>query len=79
MSNHRWSRQVSIPRIAINGLGRIRRTVLRITTLRGHYNVVAVNDRAAPEQLAYAFRYDRIHGQYPGQVKVKGDVMEVDG
>tara|TARA_E500000331_G_scaffold68402_1_gene63064 strand:+ start:1203 stop:1364 length:162 start_codon:yes stop_codon:yes gene_type:complete len=53
--------------------------VLRITTLRGHYNVVAVNDRAAPEQLAYAFRYDRIHGQYPGQVKVKGDVMEVDG
>ena len=70
---------MSIPRIAINVFGRIRRTVLRITKLRGYYNVVAVNDLAAPEQLAYAFRYDRIHGQYPGQVKVKGDVMEVDG
>ena len=68
-----------IPRIAINGFGRIGRTVLRIAKLRGHYNVVAVNDLATPEQLAYAFRYDSIHGQYPGEVKIDGDVMEVDG
>ncbi len=67
------------PRIAINGFGRIGRCVTRIAKLRNHYDVVAVNDIATPEQLAYAFKYDSIHGKYPGQVKLQGDVMEIDG
>ena len=70
---------MSAPRIAINGFGRIGRTITRIAKLRGHYNVVAVNDLASPEDLAYAFRYDSIHGIYPGTVTVHDDVMEVDG
>lgn len=70
---------MSVPRIAINGFGRIGRTVMRIAKLRNHYDVVAVNDLASPEQLAYAFRYDSIHGKYPGQVRLNGDVMEIDG
>lgn len=69
----------NVPRIAINGFGRIGRTVMRIAKLRGHYDVVAVNDLATPEQLAYAFRFDSIHGRYPGQVRLDGDVMEIDG
>jgi glyceraldehyde 3-phosphate dehydrogenase len=67
------------PRIAINGFGRIGRTVTRIAKLRGHYDVVAVNDLASAEDLAYAFRYDSIHGIYPGQVKVTDSGLEVDG
>ncbi|XOV85853.1 MAG: type I glyceraldehyde-3-phosphate dehydrogenase [Pseudomonadota bacterium] len=67
------------PRIAINGFGRIGRTVMRIAKLRHHFDVVAVNDLATPEQLAYAFQYDSIHGKYPGQLKLEGDVMEIDG
>ena len=67
------------PRIAINGFGRVGRTITRIAKLRGHYNVVAVNDLASPEDLAYAFRYDSIHGIYPGSVTVSGDQMEIDG
>jgi glyceraldehyde 3-phosphate dehydrogenase len=67
------------PRIAINGFGRIGRTITRIAKLRNHYDVVAVNDIASPEQLAYAFKYDSIHGIYPGEVKLDGNVMEVDG
>ncbi len=51
-----------VPRIAINGFGRIGRTVMRIAKLRGHYNVVAVNDLSSAEQLAYAFKFDSIHG-----------------
>jgi glyceraldehyde 3-phosphate dehydrogenase len=67
------------PRIAINGFGRIGRTITRIAKLRRHYDVVAVNDIATPVQLAYAFKYDSIHGIYPGEVKLDGNVMEIDG
>jgi glyceraldehyde 3-phosphate dehydrogenase len=55
-----------LPRIAINGFGRIGRTIMRIAKQRGHYDVVAVNDLASPEQLAYAFQYDSTHGLFPG-------------
>ena len=68
-----------IPKIAINGFGRIGRTITRIAKLRGHYNVVAINDLASAEDLAYAFRYDSIHGVYPGDVSVKGTQIEIDG
>lgn len=67
------------PRIAINGFGRIGRTITRIAKQRGHYDVVAVNDLTSAEDLAYAFRYDSIHGIYPGEVRVNGDQMEIDG
>ncbi len=67
------------PRIAINGFGRIGRTITRIAKLRDHFDVVAVNDLADPDQLAYAFKYDSIHGVYPGQVKLDGNIMEIDG
>ncbi|HEY5646505.1 MAG TPA: type I glyceraldehyde-3-phosphate dehydrogenase [Pseudomonadales bacterium] len=70
---------MSKPRIAINGFGRVGRTVTRIAKLRSHYDVVAVNDLASPEELAYAFRYDSIHGTYPGEVRVDGDTMQIDG
>lgn len=70
---------MSIPRIAINGFGRIGRTVMRIAKLRGHYDVVAVNDLADADQLAYAFKYDSIHGRYPGDVSLDGTRMQIDG
>ncbi len=70
---------MSIPRIAINGFGRIGRTITRIAKLRKHYDVVAVNDLASAEQLAYAFKYDSIHGTYPGEIRVSGDTIEIDG
>ncbi len=70
---------MTAPRIAINGFGRIGRTVLRIAKLRGHYNVIAVNDLVAPDDLAYAFKYDSIHGTWPGEVSVAGTTMTVDG
>lgn len=70
---------MSLPKIAINGFGRIGRTITRIAKLRDHYDVVAVNDLASAEDLAYAFRYDSIHGIYPGEVSVTGNQMEIDG
>ncbi len=67
-----------VPRIAINGFGRIGRTVMRIAKLRKHYDVVAVNDLAGPDQLFYAFKYDSVHGVYPGEVKLEGRTMTID-
>ncbi len=68
-----------LPRIAINGFGRIGRTIMRIAKLHGHYDVVAVNDLASPEQLAYAFKYDSTHGVFPGEITVDGDLMVING
>lgn len=70
---------MAVPKIAINGFGRIGRTIMRIAKMRGHYDVVAVNDLASPDQLAYAFKYDSIHGVYPGDISVDGDQMTIDG
>jgi glyceraldehyde 3-phosphate dehydrogenase len=66
------------PRIAINGFGRIGRTITRIAKLRKHYDVVAVNDLASIDDLAYAFKYDSIHGGYPGTVSVSGSQITID-
>jgi glyceraldehyde 3-phosphate dehydrogenase len=69
---------MKVPRIAINGFGRIGRTVTRIAKLRKHFNVVAVNDLSAPDQLAYSFKYDSVHGIYPGSVGIEGNSMKID-
>jgi glyceraldehyde 3-phosphate dehydrogenase len=67
------------PKIAINGFGRIGRTILRIAKLRDHFDVVAVNDLASADQLAYAFKYDTIHGVFPGDVSVEGERITIAG
>lgn len=67
-----------VPQIAINGFGRIGRTVLRIAKMRRQFNIVAVNDLSGPDQLAYSFKYDSVHGTYPGEVRIEGSTMSVD-
>jgi len=70
---------VPAPKIAINGFGRIGRTVTRIAKLRKLFDVVAINDLAPPDALAYAFKFDSVHGIYPGEVSLDGDVLTIDG
>ena len=70
---------MSVPRIAINGFGRIGRTITRIAKLRRHFDIAAVNDLAEPEALHYAFKYDSVHGTYPGEVSLSGNTMCIDG
>jgi len=68
-------------RVAINGFGRIGRLVLRAIaeSKRSDIAVVAVNDLGPVETNAYLLRYDSVHGRFPGEVKVDGDTMIVDG
>jgi glyceraldehyde 3-phosphate dehydrogenase len=66
-------------RVAINGFGRIGRNVLRaiVETGRKDIEVVAVNDLGPVETNAHLLRYDSVHGRFPGEVKVKGDTIDV--
>ena len=60
-------------RIAINGFGRIGRSVFRILNRMEGMEVVAVNDLADNEVLAYLLKYDTVMGPFPGVVEVSGD------
>jgi glyceraldehyde 3-phosphate dehydrogenase len=55
-------------RIAINGFGRIGRTVLRILLTRDKVDVIAINDLTDTATLAHLFKYDSVHGSYLGKV-----------
>ncbi|HET9300704.1 MAG TPA: type I glyceraldehyde-3-phosphate dehydrogenase [Candidatus Polarisedimenticolaceae bacterium] len=67
--------QAGSPRVAINGFGRIGRTLFRILSQRDDVQVVALNDLTDNETLAYLLRFDTVHGRYPGEVFLQGDVM----
>src|SRR5262249_1008407 len=66
-------------RVAINGFGRIGRNVLRAIaeTDRNDIEVVAINDLAPVETNAHLLRFDSVHGRFPGEVNVAGDLMTV--
>lgn len=64
--------------IAINGFGRIGRTVLRICMER-NINVTAINDLGGPENARYLLKYDTIYGRFPGSVFVNKDNLIVNG
>ncbi|MGN6149990.1 MAG: type I glyceraldehyde-3-phosphate dehydrogenase [Rhizomicrobium sp.] len=68
-------------RVAINGFGRIGRLVLRaiVESKRNDIVVVGINDLGPVETNAHLLRYDSVHGRFPGEVKVDGDLMIVDG
>ncbi len=66
-------------RIAINGFGRIGRLVLRAMVQSGRTDVepVAINDLGSVEANAHLFRYDSVHGRFPGEVVVEGDSITI--
>ncbi|MEA1964457.1 MAG: type I glyceraldehyde-3-phosphate dehydrogenase, partial [Candidatus Aerophobetes bacterium] len=67
-------------KVAINGFGRIGRITLRAALKKGtDLDFVAVNDLADAKTLAHLFKYDSAFGVYPGEVKVKGDNIIIDG
>ena len=66
-------------KIAINGFGRIGRLVLRTALQRPHLEVVAINDLVPPDNLAYLFKHDTVHGAYPKSVSSEGNYLIIDG
>ena len=66
-------------RIAINGFGRIGRVTSRILLKRKDVELVAVNDLADNRTLAHLFKYDSIHGVFPGDVSFGEDHLDLGG
>ncbi len=66
-------------RVAINGFGRIGRSVLRVLLDREDFVPVAVNDRHPAHLLAPLFRYDSVHGPLGREVQVEPERLRVAG
>lgn len=68
-------------KLAINGFGRIGRLVLRsiMESGRNDVTVTAINDLASAEANAHLFKYDSVHGRFPGEVSVKNNTLIVNG
>ncbi|ABL79454.1 MULTISPECIES: type I glyceraldehyde-3-phosphate dehydrogenase [unclassified Nocardioides] len=66
-------------RVAINGLGRIGRAALKLLLEFDDLDVVAVNDLADIENLAYLIRYDTVYGRYHREVACEADALIIDG
>ncbi|AMY04577.1 glyceraldehyde-3-phosphate dehydrogenase [Staphylococcus condimenti] len=65
--------------IAINGMGRIGRMVLRIASKNDDLNVVAINASYPPETIAHLVKYDTTHGKYDGEVEPTEEGIRIDG
>ena len=66
-------------RIAINGMGRIGRTSLKIIFETPELELVAVNDIASIDNIAYLIKYDSVHGTYEKDIQVGENQLAIDG
>ena len=63
-------------KVAINGFGRIGRSVFRILDNRENVDVVAINDIFDKGALTYLLKYDTVMGRFPGEVTLDGDILK---
>ncbi|MGH1418746.1 MAG: type I glyceraldehyde-3-phosphate dehydrogenase [Hyphomicrobiaceae bacterium] len=65
--------------VAISGFGRIGRNILRAAAeaKRSDIRFVAINDLGSAKDNAHLFKYDSVHGRFPGKVTVSGDEIDV--
>ncbi|MDB2533614.1 type I glyceraldehyde-3-phosphate dehydrogenase [Porticoccaceae bacterium] len=69
-------------RVAINGYGRIGRSVLRAlyeSGARDRVQIVAINEPADSKTIAHLTRYDSTHGRFNGTVDASDDSLTVNG
>jgi D-erythrose 4-phosphate dehydrogenase len=69
-------------KLAINGYGRIGRSVLRALVESGYQNrmqIVAINELADCKTIAHLTKYDSTHGRFPGEVSTSDGVLTVNG
>ena len=65
--------------VAINGLGRIGRAALKILLDADGLDLVAVNDIADADNLAYLIKYDTVYGRYHRDVSAVDGALVIDG
>ncbi|WP_288132104.1 type I glyceraldehyde-3-phosphate dehydrogenase [Microbulbifer sp.] len=68
-------------RLAINGYGRIGRSVLRAlyeSNLRDQLQIVAINELADCATIAHLTKYDTVHGRFHGEVTAHDQSLQVN-
>ena len=63
-------------KIAINGFGRIGRSVFRILAEKGDHDIVAINDISDPQSLAYLLKYDSVMGPLKVPVTLEDGILK---
>lgn len=66
-------------KIAINGLGRIGRAFLKLAMEKPEIEVVAINDLADLDNLAYLLKYDSVYGRYHRQISTEPGFLTIEG
>ena len=66
-------------RVGINGFGRIGRLVVRAGLKDKSIQFVGLNDLVPPDNLAYLYEYDTVHGRYKGSVSATESSLKIDG
>ena len=66
-------------RIGINGFGRIGRLVFRAAIKQDDVIIVGINDLLDVNHLAYLLKYDSVHGNFEGSIKVEQNDLVVNG
>ncbi len=60
-------------RVAINGFGRIGRSLTRVLQQYDTIKLIAINDLADANTLAHLLKYDSVHGKFNGTVSSNSD------
>mgnify|MGYP000674428445 FL=1 len=66
-------------RIAINGFGRIGRSLTRVLQQHREVELVAINDLASAQNMAHLLKYDTTHRLFDGNLSVEGEELTING
>ena len=67
-------------RVGINGFGRMGRLVVRAMRQHQSLQLVHVNEhKGGVEAAAHLLEFDSVHGRYPGEARVDGEGLMIDG
>ncbi|HKL38898.1 MAG TPA: type I glyceraldehyde-3-phosphate dehydrogenase [Bacteroidales bacterium] len=66
-------------KLAINGFGRIGRSVFRIAAERENIDIVGINDITDTKTLAHLLKYDSNYGKFNGTVESQDGYLVVNG
>ena len=68
-----------VVRVAINGFGRIGRSVFKAGIRDKRIQFVAINDLSDTKTLAYLMKYDSVYGRFDGSIQAKEHSLVVNG
>ena len=66
-------------KVAINGLGRIGRSTLKILMDTPELELVAANELTTPDDVAYLLKYDSVYGRYEKSVALENGALVIGG